>query len=154
LGQLGHAAVNQFDERYNKLRNGKLKDFIYKTTTYADVISGIRAYEKSEDRLASDFEDEHPPPSQVSIYESSDSKSDSDTQSEESLDDVDPSNDHLVSGSDYSMCISENRLTHEAWYDENQDDTSSDEDEAHEYDSGLVTNGEKSEYNDSDYASE
>ncbi|KAF8237648.1 hypothetical protein L208DRAFT_1375488 [Tricholoma matsutake] len=63
-----------------------------------------------------------------------------------------------TSGSDYSICISENGLTHEAWYNKNRDDNSSDEDKAHESDSGLVSNGENShEYNDlydSDYESE
>ncbi|KAF8969042.1 hypothetical protein BDZ97DRAFT_1902760 [Flammula alnicola] len=161
---------------YNKLRNGKLKDFIYKTTTYADVIADIQAYKKTEESSAPDFEDEDlnqqdyqpndddPPPSEISGSESYDSKSASGTsssgaRSQEGLDEADPSNDHLVSGSDYSMCISENRLTHEAWYNENRHDNSSDEeDEAHEFDGGLVAEGENgSEDNDlynSDYASE
>ena len=169
---LGHAAVNQFDEGYSKLRNGKLKDFIHKTTTYGDIIADIQTYKKSQETQTTDFEDEElneqnynldTPPShhEFSSSESYDSKSDSGTslasshaQSQESLNEADPSNDHLVSGSSHSMQISEGRLIHENWYDEYQEYNSSDEeleDVGHEFD------GEDDEaiclYN-SDYASE
>jgi hypothetical protein len=118
---------------------------------------GIQAHDNIENRSAPDFKDEGPPPSKNLISKSSDSESDSNTQSEESLNDIDPSNSHLVSGSDYSMCISENRVTHEAWYNQNQDNNSSDEGEANKFDSGFLLNGENSgEYSnlyDSDYVS-
>ena len=151
---MGHAAVNQFDEGYNKLRNGKLKDFIDKTTTYGDITADIQTYKKFQDRStpSPDFEDEEliqhnashgdpPHDSEFSLassesYRDFELKSDSDSgasssqsqsQLEDGLDEVDPSNDHLVSGSSYSMRISDGRLIHENWYEENEDYNSSDE---------------------------
>lgn len=170
---LGHAAVNQFDEGYNKLRNGKLKDFIYKTTTYGDIIADIQTYKKSGD---TDFEDEEPnqqnynlndppepprPSREFSSSESFDSKSESGAslpsshaESQDSLDEADPSNNHLVSGSSYSMRISEGKLTHENWYEENQEYNSSDEEDTGlEFDSNLNEDedGEAIGLYDSDY---
>jgi hypothetical protein len=156
---LGHTAVNQFNEGYSKLYSGKLKDFICKTTTYGDVIADIQTYRNVQDRSASDLEDKalnqqdyrlnnDPPPSEISSPY--DSKSDSGTssssssaQSQESLDEDDPSNNHLVSGSDYSMHISEGRLIHKAWYDESWEDNLSDEEEeVYDFDSNLASQGE------------
>jgi len=174
---LGHAAVNQFDEGYDKLRSRKLKDFINKTTTYGDVIADIEAYKKNQERLTPDLDSNEnlveensqhnlgdTPPVETS---SSDSYLDSDSDagppsshalSQESLDEVDPSNDHLVSGSGYSMHISEGRLLHEAWYDENQENNSSDEEVEDEFDDDLVSSGEdgsgENNLYDSDDASE
>ena len=167
---LGHAAVNQFDEGYNKLRSGKLKEFIYKTTMYGDVIADIEAYKKNQGRLTTPNPDSNEnlneedsqhnlgdarPAENSSSNSSSDSHSDSDTSSshavsQESLDEIDPSNNHLVSGSSYSMHISEGRLLHQTWYDENQENNSSDEEVEDEFDDDLVAGDE----DDSDDASE
>jgi hypothetical protein len=54
----------------------------------------------------------------------------------------DPSNNHLVSGSDYDIYISEDGLTHRAWYEqENELENSSDEEEG-DFDHGLFSEGE------------
>jgi len=55
---------------------------------------------------------------------------------------VDPINNHLVSGLGYSMHISEGRLIHEAWYDENQETNSSNKEVEDEPDDYLVSGGE------------
>ena len=138
---LGHATVNQFDEGYNKLCSGKLKEFIYKTTMYGDVIADIEAYKKNQGRLTTPHLDPNEnlneensqqnlgevcPAKNSSLDSYSDSHSDSDTSSshavsQESLNEIDPSNNHLVSGSGHSMHISEGRLLHQTWYDKNQE---------------------------------
>jgi len=178
---LGHAAVNQFNEGYKKLRNGKLEDFIDKTTTYADILAGIQACKRSgEETSVPNVEDEglhqhdHPsdnlngdqslhiedPDSSSGSY---DSKSDSGTSSaqshaQESLDEADPSDNHLVSGSDYSIFISENKLMHEAWYEEehsSDEEDDGDEEDMHEFNKFSISDNENSgdEY-DSDYATD
>jgi hypothetical protein len=56
----------------------------------------------------------------------------------------DPSNNHLVSGSDYDIYISEDGLTHRGWYEqENELENSSDEEEgAQDFDHSLFSEGE------------
>ena len=73
------------------------------------------------------------------------------------LQEVDPSNNHLVSGSDYDMYISEDGLTHRAWYYEQGDeaDNSSDEeDEVQDSDHGPFSDGERSGDDDYSYDSD
>ena len=148
---LGHAAINQFNEGYTRLDTGKLDDFISKSTAYADVIAEIQAYKRTEgspetvplpdhpgmqDQLASQLGDNSddinisPPPSESS--NSSDSStplsSSASTQSEDD-NDGDPSDAHLVSGSDYNIYLSDNQLTHETWYEYEHGDSSGDEDD-------------------------
>ena len=92
------------------------------------------------------------PAKNLSLDSYLDPHSDSDTSSshavsQESLNEIDPSNNHLVSGSSYSMHISEGRLLHQTWYDENQENNSSDEEVDDEFDDDLVA-GDEDDSND------
>lgn len=157
--------LNQLDQGYDRLQKGKLDDFISKTTAYADIIADIQAYKQAVDmdipRSEEQVEevpsshnniDTNPPPSS-DISESEISKSGSTGSSScspqsqdhhDNLQNPDPSNNHLVSGSDYDIYISEDGLTHRAWYEqENELENSSDEEEgAQDFDHGLFSEGE------------
>jgi hypothetical protein len=64
----------------------------------------------------------------------------------------------LLSTLGYRMHISESRLLHEAWYDENQENNSSNEEVKDKFDDDLISCGEDGSGNnnmyDSDDASE
>jgi len=113
------------DHGHDRLQD-KLDNLIYKTTSYADVIADIQACKLASERPHSEEQvqqtpsfndniDIDPPLSEVSrtsdlepgVSESESSSSSSSSSSTPSkdceLNEVDPSNDHLVSGSSYNM---------------------------------------------------
>jgi len=45
---MGHAAKNHFDIGYSRLQSGKLAEFVWKTTAYADVVAGVQAAKKKD----------------------------------------------------------------------------------------------------------
>ena len=140
---LGHAAINQFNKGYTKLDTDKLDDFICKSTAYTDVMAEIQAHKQAEknaqpqpdhpglDDLSShlhdNIEDIRPiepttPPNSSSSESNSirsltPSPSFASTQSEGNSND-DPSDDNLVSGSDYDIYLFNNQLTHTTWNEE------------------------------------
>ena len=68
----------------------------------------------------------------------------------------DPSNNHLVSGSEYDVHISKDGLMHRAWYEQaDEADNSSDEDdEGQDFDDTLYSNEENREDDDDSYDSD
>ena len=170
---LGHAAINHFNVGYWRLDTGKLDDFISKSTTFADVIADIiQTCQHAEDNIVPDCEPQSqssqfndtsddinlsPPLSETSSSsESCSSKSasihpstpPSASQSTQSKDDDedDYSTAHLVSGSDHDVYLSDNRLTHESWYEHGEEkENSSDEDDVGEdIDCGSLSDGDNS----------
>jgi len=164
---LGHAAFNQLNHGFDRLQIGKLDDFIRNTTVYADVLADILAF-KQADELQRDtpqseeevqqpahHDDEiniDPPSSDTSSSESGISRPEpsgslsSSSTSSPLFDDIElaednPSNDHLISGSEYDVYISDDGLTHRAWYEQADDaDNSSDEDgESQDFDVTLFS---------------
>ena len=167
---LGHAAINQFNVGYSRLDTGKLDDFISKSTTFADVIADIiqtcrNAEDNTEPQYQSDDVNLSPPPSTTSCSSescSSTSKSASihlsrpsssqSTQSEHNDEDHDdPSISHLVSGSDYDVYLSDDRLMHESWYDEHGEEkgnSSNEDDEAEDIDCSYFSDSDNGGYGD------
>ena len=73
------------------------------------------------------------------------------------LNEVDPSNDHLASGSSYNIYISEAELTHRAWYAQDDDEgsnSSEEEDREQDYDDGLLSDGSNRDEDDDLYNSD
>ena len=133
---------------------GKLDDFISKSTTFADVIADI--IQVCRDNTLPDHEPQGPsspatnksnnvdlsPPSSESESSSESctgsqshlnhllttSSSSQSTQSEDENED-DCSNAHLVSGSDHDIYLLDNQLTHDTWYDREDEENSSDDDD-------------------------
>ena len=167
--KLGHAAINQFNRGYWWLDEGKLDDFISKSTTFADVITDIiQACRHAEDStvpgsepqdqssLLSDESDNtnpSPPATETassescgskpsSIHSSTPSSASGSTHSEDDSED-DPSNAHLVSGSDHDIYLSDDRLTHEAWFEqeceEDKENSSDEEDSVEDIDCGTLS---------------
>ncbi|EDR00803.1 uncharacterized protein LACBIDRAFT_333858 [Laccaria bicolor S238N-H82] len=141
---LGHVAVNQFNQGYDRLQQKKLNDFINKTTAYADIIADIQSSKQAQETAvpSSNLEvQDHSQPSNddslsdvesVSDSSKSDSASSSTPSSStetENEDTEDPSNNHLVSSSDYDVYLSSDQLTHKAWYEQEGKDNSSDEED-------------------------
>jgi len=169
---LGHAAGNQLNRGFDRLQIGKLADFICKTTAYADVLADILTYKQANElekdashsredvqQLAHSDNDImiNPPSSDISSSsesgisgpEPSGSSSSSSFSSSHCSDDielaeVDPSNNHLVSGSEYDVHLSEDGLTHRAWYEQaDEADNSSDEDDmGQDFDVALLSDEE------------
>jgi len=165
---LGHVAINQFNEGYSWLDVGKLDDFISKSTTFANVIADI--IQVCQDNTVLDHEPEDPsspndiinlsPPSSKcessskscatskshSNPSSTTSSSSQSTQSEDENED-DPSNTHLVSGSDHDIYLLDNQLTHDTWYNQecgDNDENSSDDEDAIDSDCGALSDGNNS----------
>jgi hypothetical protein len=153
--------------------------YIKQTTSYADVIADIQACKLANQRPHSEEQDQKTPsfndnidigPSLsevsctsdlepgVSESESSSSSSPSSTQSKDcKLNEVDPSNDHLFSGSSHNMYISEAGLMHRAWYvqdDEEGSNSSEEEDREQDYDDGVLSDGANSDEDDDLYNSD
>jgi len=161
---LGHAATNQFNEGYSRLDTGKLDDFISKSMTFADVIADIIQVCQDDtvpnDELqgpsspATDKSDDinlSPPSSESGSscepclnHSSTTSSSSQSTQSEDENED-DPSNTHLVSGSDHDVYLLDNRLTHDTWHNQEcgDEENSSDDDDGVE-DCGDLSDGNNS----------
>ncbi|PPQ87647.1 hypothetical protein CVT25_011485 [Psilocybe cyanescens] len=164
---LGHAALNQFDIGHNRLQDSKLNDFISKSTSYTDVMTDIQACKRTEGGAIPDCEEQNeecshldgdeidinPPPTISSSSETdsnmskskpsgSSTSSSSGAQSDNGdSHEVDRSNDHLVSGSEYDFYISEDGLTHKAWHAQLDEEDNSSEDED-EQDSVLFSDNE------------
>jgi hypothetical protein len=180
---LGHAAGNQLNHGFNRLQIAKLADFTCKTTPYADVLADILAYKQANEleRDAPHAEegvqqpvsagndiDIHPPSSDISSSsesgtsgpEPSGSSSSSSLSSSHFSDDIeedDPSNNHLVSGSEYDVHISEDGLTHRAWYEqEDEEGNSSDESdsEGKDFDVPLFSDEENGQDDQDSYDSD
>ena len=178
---LGHAAINQLDQGYDRLQEEKIDNFISTTTAYMDVITDIQACKQandtdiphseeqarescySQDNIDVDNSIIDPPPSESNTSGScesgpSSSSSSSSTRSEgHDLQEADPSNNHLVSGSDYDMYISEDGLTHRGWYYEQGDEapnSSDEEGEVQDFDHGPFSEDEHSGDDDYLYDSE
>ena len=162
---LGHAALNQLDQGYDRLQKGKLDNFISKTTAYADVIADIQACKQAEDMVIPHFEEQadefsndinlridlNSSESEISKSGSSDSSSSSSFPQSESQDhdqdNLDHSNNHLVSGSDFDVYISEDGLTHRVWYENELENSTDEEEGAQDFDQGLFSEGESGEDN-------
>ena len=146
----------------------KLNDFISKSTAYAVVMAEIQAQKQAEMNLETVQEQSgHPgfedlsshldnssdntiasPSEPTSPPNSSSSKSNSicslllssslASTPSEGDDGNDPSDTHLVSGSDYNTYLSGNQLAHATWCKQEDGDNSSDEDENnHDVDSNF-----------------
>jgi hypothetical protein len=187
---IGHAATNQFNAGYRRLDNSKLDDFICKSMTYADVIADIQAHRQAEaspylelqaqslllhpqidnaivntptssetgsssSSCTSKLDSVHSESSETSHISSS-------TQSEDDeLTEDDPSNNQLVSGSDYDIYLSDNRLMHrdDAWhkqeYGDDRDNSSNGDDSAHDdINHGFFSDGDNSVEDDDLYNSD
>ena len=74
------------------------------------------------------------------------------TQSEHNdKDHDDPSISHLVSGSDYDVYLSDDRLMHESWYDEHGEEkgnSSNEDDEAEDIDCSYFSDSDNGGYGD------
>jgi len=175
---LGHAATNQFNGGYRRLDSGKLDDFIFKSTAYADVIADIQAHKRTDSEAGtvpdSELEvaetDNTTVNAPASTSDSCNSKSDtvpslspsstsSSPQSEDgNMNEDDPSNDQLVSGSDYDVFLSHDRLVHQAWYEqeygEDQDNSSDEDDRTHNTDHSFSSDGDHSVEDDNVYDSD
>ena len=78
---------------------------------------------RNDDSLS---EVESVPDSSKSDSASSSTPSSAETENENT---EDPSNNHLISGSDYDIYLSGDRLMHKAWYEQEGKDSSSDEED-------------------------
>ena len=149
---MGHAATNQFNKGYKRLDTSKLDDFISKSTAYADVIADIQAHRQAETGPYPELQAQslqlHPQPDNtiISTPPSSSSSCTSKSNSvhsinalseDDELNEEDPSNNQLVSGSDYDIYLSDDRLMHDTWhkqleeYEEDRDNSSDEDDGAH-----------------------
>ncbi|KAF8159999.1 hypothetical protein B0H34DRAFT_797183 [Crassisporium funariophilum] len=181
---LGHAAGNQLNHGFDRLQTTKLADFINKSTAYADVLADILALKHNEkdapileeevqrpaDAVLRDDINTDPPGTDISsesdisapepsgsllaLSTSSSYWSDNNEPTE-----VDPSNDHLVSGSEYNIYMTENRLAHRTWDEQaNEADYSDDGDEENrDFDVALlsdVENGQDAQDNQNSYDSD
>lgn len=154
---MGHAATNQFNQGYKRLDTSKLDDFISKSTAYADVIADIQAHRQAEAGTYSELQAQslqlhsqpdsdsdntivNTPPSETGSSSSSGASKSNSVHSinalseDDELNEDDPSNNQLVSGSDYDIYLSDDRLMHDTWHkqpEENEEerDNSSDEDD-------------------------
>lgn len=152
---LGHAATNQFNKGYTRLDTSKLDDFITSSTAYADVIADIQVLRQAEagSQVCPDSEFPPQPDAENSIVNTppagtSETRSSvhstpshsrhsvvsSSAKSEDGDNEEDPSNNQLVSGSDYDIYLSDDQLMHDTWHEQLEDyredgDNSSDEDD-------------------------
>lgn len=169
---LGHAAGNQLNRGFDRLQIGKLADFICKTTAYADVLADILNYkqlkvnELEKDTLHSEADVQQSvhsdddiminPPSSDDSSSSSSPSSTSHWSDDVELTEDDPSNNHLVSGSEYDVHLSEDGLTHRTWYEQaDEADNSSDEDDAGQnFDVALFSDDENGQDTHNSYDSD
>ena len=157
---LGHAATNQFNKGYKRLDTTKLDDFITSSTAYADVIADIQVHRQAEGgpEAYSELQAQSPPqPDSENTTLAGTSETSSSCASERSSvhltpshgivssraqyedgdlndDEDDPSNNQLVSGSDYDIYLSDDKLMHDTWHKQNEDygedvDNSSDDED-------------------------
>ncbi|PPR04702.1 hypothetical protein CVT26_015027 [Gymnopilus dilepis] len=153
---LGHAAINQFNDGYKKLDGGKLDDFLLKSTFYADVIADVQTHKRTEVEEQLVTSPDHSNDVTASEPDSSipnslpSSASESQSHEDDNNDEENPIIERLVSGSDYDVYLSDNRLIHEDWNDQDAgagEEESSDEENMQE--TGNFTSDEES---DDDYS--
>ncbi|KAJ7846488.1 hypothetical protein B0H14DRAFT_3086277 [Mycena olivaceomarginata] len=123
---MGHTAVNRFDRGYQRLRQGKMAEFLEEGAAYADI---LREMENLRNRVSSPIRVDSPSSSEDSNSDSSESSSASEPSTPppseapepsncvEEWDNTDHSEDQLESGSDLAPYIDADGKMNTDWYD-------------------------------------
>ncbi|KAF8144094.1 hypothetical protein K438DRAFT_1910977 [Mycena galopus ATCC 62051] len=121
---LGHAAVNRFDRGYRRLDAGKMEDFLQRSGEYAEMLKDMENLRNGNSQANNLNHSAHPSPhssrpsSRHSVGSSMSTASRAAADSVEEWDDVDHSDEILVSGSDLVVTIDpETGRLRDDWYE-------------------------------------